>query len=332
MDIQILRGDVRKVLPTLPSDYFDCIVTSPPYWSLRDYGHPDQIGMEPTMQEFVDTMVEIGKELRRVLKPEGTMWFNIGDTYAGDMGGTPMPPETLAKSKVRPEATRGTASGYCPSHDIKAHGLGNKNLCMIPNRVAIAMQDDGWIIRSEIIWHKPNPMPESVKDRPTRAHEKVWLMTKSEKYFYDADAIREPISPIMLKQIKEGYNGEDTKEYNEGGAQSASGTKKRIIENAQKRIEAGEDPRGANAQNVWSIKKRSFADAHFATMPKELAEKCIKAGCPVGGRVLDPFGGAGTTGAAANVLGRNATLIELNDEYAAMAEKRFCSNLMEHLI
>lgn len=331
MDIKILRGDVRKVLPTLPNDYFDCIVTSPPYWSLRDYGHKDQIGMEPTMQGFIDSMVEVGRELRRVLKPEGTMWFNIGDTYSGDSGGAPMPPESLA-GKGDTKDFRGTSTVYCPSHDNRAHGLGNKNLCMIPNRVAIAMQEDGWIIRSEIIWHKPNPMPESIRDRPTRAHEKVWLMTKNEKYYYDADAIREPITPIMLKQIKEGYNGEDTKEYSEGRAQSASGTKKRIIENAQKRIEAGEEPRGANSKNVWSIKTRGFKDAHFATMPQELAEKCIKAGCPLGGRVLDPFGGAGTTGVAANVLGRNATLIELNDEYAEMAEKRFDSNLMEHLI
>lgn len=325
MAVTILNGDVRKVLPTLEDNSVDCIVTSPPYWGLRDYGNADQIGLEPTMHEYLDTMVSVCRELRRVLKPDGTFWLNIGDSYAANRGGSTPPPETIASG----DKMRGRKDGYNPSRDPKGHGLKHKDLCMIPNRLAILLQEDGWYVRSEIIWHKPNPMPESVRDRPTNSHEKVWLLTKSEKYYYDADSIREAPSESLLKQIKEGYEGNGTKDYKSANVQNPSDTKKRIIENARKKLEAGL-PIGANAKNVWTITTKSFKGAHFATMPVDLAERCILAGCPVGGTVLDPFGGAGTTGFAANLNGRNATLIELNNEYVSIAESRITPNLLEH--
>jgi DNA modification methylase len=313
MSVNIIRGNVLQVLPTLPDDHFDCVVTSPPYWGLRDYGVEGQIGLEPTMQGYLDTMVCVCRELRRVLKPEGTFWLNIGDSYAstpvGRFNGGGFK-DTSAKNGTRDlsgVATSGIANKLIGS------GLKNKDLCMIPNRLAIALQEDGWYVRSEIIWHKPNPMPESVRDRPTSAHEKVWLLTKSDKYFYDADAIAEDVTASTLLRLNQNI------EYQIGSARGNGGSKA----NGNMKAVGGNEKR--NSRNVWSITTKPFRGAHFATMPPELAERCIKAGCPVGGSVLDPFGGAGTTGVAANNLGRNATLIELNEKYVTLAEERIYS-------
>lgn len=344
--LTIIPGDCRDVLVTLASDSVDCVVTSPPYWGLRDYGVEGQIGLEPTMQGYLETMVGICRELRRVLKPTGTFWLNIGDSYAGSWGaqsrehvGKHAPNVSALSANQIKAAQKRTRTGSI----ARTPGLKNKDLCMIPNRLAILLQEDGWFVRSEIIWHKPNPMPESVRDRPTCAHEKVWLLTKSAKYFYDADAIREMPSAAMIQQVEDGYHGSDTKDYEAAGAQSASGTKARIIENARKRIDkqsghgrrhAGFNGRwdalseqeqkalGANARNVWSVPPKPFKGAHFATMPPNIVERCIRAGCPEGGHVFDPFGGSGTTGDVAKRLGRNATLIELNRAYCDMTTKR----------
>jgi DNA modification methylase len=333
--VTILSGDCRAILPTLPPDSFDCVITSPPYWGLRDYQVDGQIGLEQTMQAYLDTMVDVCRDLRRVLKPEGTFWLNIGDSYATAGGGG-------LQGKNGNRANRAfTAVGS--SQKGVPEGLKPKDLCLIPNRLAILLQEDGWYVRSEIIWAKPNPMPESVKDRPTCAHEKVWLLTKGERYYYDADAIREPPSAALIKQVEDGYNGLDTKDYASGGAQSASGTKQRIIAKAREKIDKqrghgrrhqgfnerwdklSKDEKislGANARNVWQISPEPYRGAHFATMPPALAERCIKAGCPVGGAVLDPFGGAGTTGLVADRLGRHSTLIELNPAYRDLAAAR----------
>lgn len=318
MTIKILHGDVRDVLATLPDDTFDCIVTSPPYWGLRDYGVAGQIGLEPTLTEYLDTMTAVCRDLRRVLKPEGTFWLNIGDSYAANRGGTAQPAETLGGGKGGwaengDRVNRGRKDGYNPSRDPKGHGLKHKDLCMAPNRLAIRLQEDGWFVRSEIIWHKPNPMPESVTDRPTSSHEKVWLLTKSERYAYDADAVREPLQT----DPKENYpaRARITGRGSQGAADARGGD----------RDKSGGFPPvegGRNLRNVWSIATQPFSGAHFATMPPDLVDRCIKAGCPAGGHVLDPFGGAGTTGLAADRLGRDATLIELNPAYIEIARKR----------
>lgn len=304
--VNIINGDVREVLPTLPENHFDCIVTSPPYWGLRDYGVERQIGLEPTLQEYLDTMVGVCRELRRVLKPEGTFWLNIGDSYAASGrggGGGSFQNGDVGKKVSSNNQRRKAAVGFKP-----------KDLCMVPNRLAIALQEDGWYVRSEIIWHKPNPMPESVRDRPTSAHEKVWLLTKSEKYYYDADAIKEKST---------GQTG--------AAADFKRTTKDHVIPNqtvSQHRLERKNtvDNGLKNVRNVWSISPKPFKGAHFATMPPELAERCIKAGCPKDGLVLDPFGGSGTTGFVSNNLGLNATLIELNSNYVTIANNRIIDN------
>ena len=298
----ILNGDVRDVLPTLPSDHYDCVVTSPPYWGLRDYGVEGQIGLEPTMQGYLDTMVGVCREVRRVLKPEGTFWLNIGDSYASNQW------DGDRASKYSPKQS--TNAGNRGRGQKVPDGLKAKDLCMIPNRLAILLQEDGWYVRSEIIWHKPNPMPESVRDRPTNAHEKVWLLTKSPKYYYDADAIKEKST---------GQTG--------AAADFKRNTKDHVIPNqtvAQHRLDrkSTEDSGMKNVRNVWSISPKPFKGAHFATMPPDLAERCIKAGCPKDGIVLDPFGGSGTTGMVAARLQRKYTLIELNADYIALANAR----------
>jgi DNA modification methylase len=335
MTVRILQGDVREVLAGLPSDAFDCVVTSPPYWGLRDYGVDGQIGLEPTLTGYLDTMTDVCREVRRVLKPEGTFWLNLGDSYAGSgrggnpTGGTKQGTNAGSQSVGVLYGLDG-ATAKSERERIRAQfeaqrseGLKPKDLCMVPNRLAIRLQEDGWYVRSEIIWHKPNPMPESVTDRPTSSHEKVWLLTKSERYFYDADAIAERAVT------------DDEKKWTDGGSDKQRGHSRRhagFNGRYAEKIAAEGVPEKRNARNVWSISPQPFSGAHFATMPPDLVERCIKAGCAAGGQVLDPFGGAGTTGLVADRLGRHATLIELNSEYIAIAKRRiegdaplFCS-------
>lgn len=326
MSVTILQGDVREVLATLPGDYFDCVVTSPPYWGLRDYGVVGQIGLEPTLAEHLTIMVEVFNQVRRVLKPSGTLWLNYGDCYATT-------PNGKSAAAYKAEGADDRTFRDKPFSTIGGV-LKPKDLCMIPNRLAIALQEAGWWVRSEIIWHKPNPMPESVRDRPTSAHEKVWLLAKSERYFYDADAIREPLAASSIARL-----GQPNLENQAGSLRANGGAK---TNGAMKAVRFGGDKgqgehgaaarpasgneweggQGANARNVWSIPTQPFKEAHFATMAPELAERCIKAGSPAGGLVLDPFGGAGTTGLVADRLGRHATLIELNLSYIDIARRR----------
>jgi DNA modification methylase len=356
MSVRVLEGDCRSIIATLPSASVHCVVTSPPYFGLRDYGVDRQIGLEPTPDAYAAELVSVFRECRRVLRDDGTLWLNLGDSYAAQRGGTNMPAETLAggiggKGDEGSHRGRGGPFDFEKNRhaqkqahrDARSIGLKHKDLIGIPWLVAVALRADGWYLRSDIIWSKPNPMPESVLDRPTRAHEYIFLLSKSERYFYDAAAIRNPASDALLKQVAEGYAGEDTKDFSASGAQSASGTKTRIIENARRKIDkqrgherrhAGFSERwdglskdeqvaiGSNKRSVWEVATAPFSEAHFATFPPALIEPCIKAGCPEGGTVLDPFGGAGTTGLVADRLQRNAVLIELNSAYAAMARKR----------
>jgi DNA modification methylase len=309
LTIRILQGDVRERLAELPSDSFDCIVTSPPYWGLRDYGVRGQIGLEPTLTEYLDTMVDVCRDLRRVLEPSGTFWLNVGDSYAasgrGGGGGS---------FQDRDVGTKITTAN---SRRMAAVGFKPKDLCMVPNRLAIRLQEDGWYVRSEIIWHKPNPMPESVTDRPTSSHEKIWLLTKAERYWYDADAVREPYNEASVGRYAYALQG-TAPTSNQMDGDTARREREKAIRPP--------NPLGRNLRNVWSITTESFKEAHFATFPPELAERCIKAGCPVGGHVLDPFGGAGTTGLVADRLGRDATLIELNPNYVSLIKNRIADD------
>lgn len=336
----ILLGDVRDVLRSLPADHFDIAVTSPPYWGLRDYGVEGQLGLEPTLTEHLAVMVAVFREVRRVLKPEGTLWLNYGDCYATSPNGRSAADQKAAGGDDRTFRDKpfSTIGGL-----LKA-----KDLCMVPNRLAIALQEDGWWVRSEIIWAKPNPMPESVHDRPATAHEKIFMLSRAPRYSYNTEAVRqgrvskgEYKSPDGWDTGPGGHGSRHRDGRQKGESVAQKREKIRAADVAAPRhagginhtgIEATPRGEGRNLRNyepapvqVWPIATRPFSDAHFATFPPELVERCLKAGCPAGGRVLDPFGGAGTTGVVAEALGLDCTLIELNPDYAAIAERRLAS-------
>lgn len=349
MSVRILVGDVRDRLRDLPDESVHCVVTSPPYFGLRDYGMPGQIGLEPTPAEFVRAMVEVFREVRRILRPDGTLWLNLGDSYASTTKGSGGTGKSGLMRDGRPDEGRQTADAansrakFSEPRKFSLDGLKPKDLLMIPARVAMALQDDGWYLRSDIIWHKPNPMPESVTDRPTSAHEHVFLLAKSERYFYDHEAVKEPVSVADWDNGTRVFGGKNKHGANiahgsrttgrvagKGNAKTFRGgvyTGGKSFDNDGKmeRDSHGNAPNESglrNLRNVWTVATQPFSEAHFATFPPSLIEPCIKAGCPAAGTVLDPFGGAGTTGLVADRLGRNAILIELNPEYAAMAERR----------
>ena len=303
MNIRILNGDCRDVLRTLPPGSVNCCVTSPPYFGLRDYGVAGQIGLEPTPDAYVAEMVAVFADVRRVLRDDGTLWLNLGDSYAMSTKGA----GGSGKQHTNAGSVHADRSWRIPL------GLKPKDLIGIPWRVAFALQADGWYLRSSIIWHKPNPMPESVRDRPTSAHENIFLLAKSERYFFDADAVRVPYA-------------RDWDENNGGSWAQGKGDAQRVAERGKAGTHSGAYPMpdkgGANIRNVWTVATQPFVGAHFATFPPALIEPCIKAGCPAGGTVLDPFGGAGTTGLVADRLQRHAVLIELNPEYTEMARHR----------
>tara|TARA_R100000654_G_scaffold22427_2_gene44708 strand:- start:755 stop:1717 length:963 start_codon:yes stop_codon:yes gene_type:complete len=310
--INFLQGDVFDNIKKLEDNSIDCVVTSPPYWGLRDYGVPGQLGLEPTYQEHIKNIVELFRAMKPKLKDSATVWLNYGDSYAATVNGTKV--KDQIKNKVQ------FAGKYLIKGDDRTFrdkpfstiqgSLKPKDLVMIPNRIAIALQDDGWWIRSEIIWHKPNPMPESTKDRPTSAHEKIWLITKSKKYYYDADAIREPLASTSLTRLNQDIRNQKGSSRGNGGMKSNGNMK--AVGNMETK----------NKRNVWTVTTKPCKEAHFATFPKDLIEPCIKAGCPEGGVVFDPFGGSGTTGIVAKLLNRRSILSELNPEYIEIAKSR----------
>ena len=349
------------LLPEMPERSVQCCVTSPPYWGLRDYGVDRQIGLEASPENWVAEMVAVFGQVRRVLRDDGTLWLNVGDAYAGGRrGGNPSPSSsTLQGSNATQEASmvkramcssRRRDNAEIPRSDVRVEGLKPKDLIGLPWMLAFALRADGWYLRSDIIWHKPNPMPESVQDRPTKAHEYVFLLSKSERYHYDAKAIYEPVTgnahsrgdglnpksvvgwasgpglhtAIAHAQSKQNpsmtaaISGPNSKRMPKTG-----GTKH--AENGHNRTASGNAPEwveARNARSVWTISTQGYSGAHFATFPRELAARCIKAGCPAGGLVLDPFAGTGTTIAEAVMLGRRGVGIELNPEYARLAEQR----------
>lgn len=365
MTTKILKGNNFDTLKTLDDQSINTVVTSPPYWGLRDYGtgtweggDPDcphmrttkisvntatghkgmadkghavgdaiykdicpkcnavrkdsQLGLEDTPEQFAHNLVMLFREIRRVLRDDGTVWLNLGDTYSShkDCKSTS---QTLAKG-TQSEKAHVIDKGKSVSRDtkkLKSAGLKNKDLIGIPWRVAFALQQDGWYLRQDIIWHKPNPMPESVRDRCTKAHEYIFLLTKNAKYYYDHEAIKEDAktTPVKRNKMGEGYQADYTKGKRFSDGERVWGTNKK------------------NKRSVWTVTTKPFKGAHFATFPMDLIEPCILAGCPEGGTVLDPFGGAGTTAVVSNKHNRNAILCELNEEYIEIAKKRLESDL-----
>jgi DNA modification methylase len=320
----IHHGDVRTILPTLKAGSVQCVMTSPPYWGLRSYlaeGHDqkaEELGLEPTPEAYVENMVQVFREVKRVLRDDGTCWINLGDSYATSLftrQGEPrkvcQPPNDWAGTDL---GERGRST-HVKVTQQSAPGLKPKDLVGIPWRVAFALQADGWYLRSDIIWAKPNPMPESVTDRPTKAHEYLFLLTKQARYYYDADAIREPYAAKTLTHRgggrAAGKLGQQDKLGKVASGNFGKWNKARVV-----------DSRGANARSVWTINSQPYAEAHFATFPEKLVEPCVKAGTKHGDTVLDPFVGSGTTGLVAGKLGREFIGIELNADYITLAQNR----------
>lgn len=393
---KILIGDARARLKEIPDQSAQCIVTSPPYWGLRDYGtstwkggdpncehnartgdlrftHPisekqksnagsagsagknclqcgaerldQQIGLELTPSDYVTALVDVFREVRRVLADDGVLWLNLGDSYAGNRSyQVPDSKHTNVGNSRGMTVSRRRDRAVIPRSDVLVAGCKRKDLVGIPWMVAFALRADGWYLRADIVWSKPNQMPESVTDRPTKAHEYIFLLSKSERYFYDADAIAEPTSLAMQQQVNQGYDGLGLKDYEGAGVQNPSSVKARIIAGARRKQDAvgkstytGFNDRWAakhrqtapsaigvtrNARSVWTIQTQPYPDAHFATFPEALPERCIKAGSRLGDTVMDPFCGSGTTGQVAIHLGRCFIGIELNPAYAELARTR----------
>ena len=333
----IYNGDALRVLRTLPDASVHCCVTSPPYWGLRDYGADGQIGLEDTPEEYVARLVAVFDEVRRVLRDDGTLWLNLGDSYSSTFG------------KRKPWDAAGTKQQGNPASMAvpgrSAAGLAPKNLVGIPWRVAFALQARGWYLRCDVIWHKPNPMPESVQDRPTRAHEYLFLFSKSEHYYYDHEAVKEPVACMtnpasraphqnalsFAREVSEPSRPGQSRSQHRPGRISRSGNKERKPGSARGCPDkSGSNVCGSvpwegvkrNRRSVWSIPLQPFPGGHFATFPQALVEPCILAGCPMGGTVIDPFFGSGTVGLMSRMLLRQWVGIELNQEYCGMAARR----------
>ena len=302
-----IQGDALETLRYLPDGFVDCCVTSPPYYGLRDYGVDGQIGLEDTPEKYVSKLVEVFREVRRVLTPEGTLWLNLGDSYSGSWGDygarkgkqRELKEERFDRPKVYPKKP------ICSS----LPGLKPKDLIGIPWMVAFALRADGWYLRSDIIWHKFNCMPESVTDRPTKSHEYVFLFAKSERYYYDSESIKE--DAVSVVPSGNGFKGRQGGSARVGPQSGGEGS-----------TDSWQPGGKRNKRSVWNVNVRPFHGAHFATFPEALVEPMMLAGVPVGGVCLDPFFGAGTVGVVAKKLGRRYLGIELNPDYVEMAGKR----------
>lgn len=311
-DFILLTGDALDKLKSLPDNSVDCCVTSPPYYGLRDYGTDKQIGLETSVQEYIDKLVAVFNEVRRVLKKDGTLWLNMGDSYAGSGKGAANYPNNAKQYK---QGTNKGMLGASKTIIKQSDEYKRKDLMGIPWRLAFALQADGWYLRQDIIWSKPNCMPESVKDRCTKSHEYIFLLSKSVKYYFDNEAIKEPATSFqdMKRRVKNGYGEWKTKKGS--GTYAISGT-------GRSREELYSKDGKRNKRDVWTISTNAYKGAHFATFPEKLIEPCILAGCKEGGTVIDPFIGSGTTAVVSIRNRRKCIGIELNPKYAAMTVGR----------
>jgi DNA modification methylase len=304
-------GDCRDIMRRWVNEgvKVQTCVTSPPYFGLRDYGHTGQIGLEQTPEEYIAAMVEVFRCVRDVLSDDGTLWLNIGDSYASYRDGKATPDTTRGKS-TGTLVPKGSASNRMAS-TFAGTSIKHKDLIGIPWMLAFALRADGWYLRQDIIWHKPNPMPESVRDRCTKAHEYIFLLSKSERYFFDIEPIREPIKPSNKGNIR-------------ARARTASGALGGENKNNFETREYAEI-KGANRRSVWSVTTKPYKGAHFATFPPALIEPCILAGSRPGDTVLDPFMGSGTTAAVAIEHNRQYLGCELNEDYWPLQKDRICA-------
>lgn len=328
----VIFGDALSALKILNDESVDCCITSPPYYKLRDYGKDDQIGLEDTPEEYIEKLVAVFREVRRVLKADGTLWVNIADSYAGSGKGRLKTGEAVESTfgKIN-SGSRGTLEGILKKTD--ANSCKPKDMIGIPWMLAFALRVDGWYLRQDIIWHKPNPMPESVKDRCTKSHEYIFLLSKSPRYYFDGEAIAEPVADSSMARYSqniEAQKGSDRVPGKTNGSMKAVRPRyggKKYTENPDlfyrtKSGNAYDFRPKRNRRDVWTVSTKPFKGAHFATFPDTLITPCILAGCRVGGVVLDPFCGSGTTLMVANRYGRNGIGIELNDEYADLIRDR----------
>lgn len=321
MTVSILQGDCLQLLRGLPAQSAHCCVTSPPYWGLRDYGAEGQIGREETPEEYVEKLVAVFREVARVLRDDGTLWLNLGDSYMGSGKGY---------GDIGNPCKQNTNAGTLLNRSEKPHTLTKhpflkaKDMVGIPWRVAFALQADGWYLRSEIIWHKLNPMPESVEDRPTTAHERIFLLSKQPRYYFDQEAIKE--DAITDEDRPSGIARDRMYDYDSKEKTLRPSKRRGEFAGKTQAMQGREAFRAVvekrNKRTVWEVASQPFTGAHFAVYPPKLIEPCILAGCPKGGTVLDPFFGAGTTGLVADRLQRNCIGIEINPEYAGIAERR----------
>lgn len=326
---EIINDDALNALSSMPENSIDCCVTSPPYYRLRDYGVDGQIGLEDTPEQYIARLVSVFREVRRVLKDNGTLWVNIADSYSGSGKGAAMYPEST-KGTIQ-----GTNAGSVNHPAIAGVGMSHlpaKNMLGIPWMLAFALRDDGWILRQEIIWSKPNPMPESVTDRCTKSHESIFLLSKCGHYYFDAEAISEQVTASTVRRLSQNIRTQSGSALpgRTNGAMKACkprycGSKYTENPDIFSRTKSGNIyafRARRNKRDVWSISTTPYKGLHFATFPEELARTCILAGCKPGGVVLDPFSGSGTTGVVAAKWQRDFILIDLNSDYCDMARQR----------
>lgn len=337
----IRSGDALEQLRLMATASVRCCVTSPPYFGLRDYGMPGQLGLEASPAEYVERMVEVFREVRRVLTEDGTLWLNLGDSYVSAPQGPDMAScglegtrQNMSQSRKVASFRRDRAVVGNTRHRKAPAGLKVKDMLGVPWMVAFALRDDGWYLRSEIIWHKTNCMPESVTDRPTKSHEQIFLLTRSARYYYDAEALLETASPNTHARLAQNVEAQRGSTRANGGSRptrpmkAVGGGPKSAVPGSGVKANTSfhEGVAGhvieRNARTVWSIPAQPYRGAHFATFPEELARRCIVAGSAPGDTVLDPFGGSGTVGQVATGNGRNAILIELNPAYVELAHAR----------